>query len=326
MSDPGETEGWRSRLRGWAGRASAAADEARAWSRRMVESERVREARERLAASPVWLETARAAGRVRQSDAWKRVEESASRAAERARETARGAGDRLERARHELEALVGALDRAGRAPDDRATVLRSAVEAFERAGPHLDLLADAVAVGVLQEAGAGVASIQGTELLFVPADGPVRAQLRVARIIGQSARLAVGGQVGGYVAAFYGPRDLMVRPLDRRGADLGVLVASLGFFRATASAHGSVDPAAGPPTRQRCAGGWIVELAAGAALGIPILSDLSAFELEEVGLASYSLTAAEAEPIDSALAQAPDRPQRRKVALLLARDVGAKPG
>lgn len=331
MSDDNASSGWRGRVAGWARQAQKeaqdwaekadaswrdlqsqpwfqraqaaglrAADDVRAWSQRIAESEAVRDTRARLEASPMWRETQRASERVRASEAWQQLEASAERAADGARGAARSAGARLQDVQRNLEALVSAVERAGRDPADRAEVLAAAVDAFERVGGQLDLLADGVAVGFLQEAGAGVASVQGTELFFVPPDGPVRAQLRVSRIVGQSARLAVGGQVGGYVAALYGPRERLVRPVDRRGADLGLLVASLGFFRGE-------DGTAG----------WLFELAAGAALGIPFLSDMSAFELEEVSLASYALTPEEAGPIEEALAQAPDRPHRRRVAHLL---------
>lgn len=340
--DPHESAGWRGRLSGWAQRAerearelaeraerearelagradsslrelqtqawfraaqqagSKAADDLRAFGQRIAENEAVQEARARLEQSPLWLETQRASERIRDSEAWQQLETSAERAAESARSVARSAGERLEQVQRELEGLFGAIENAARDPSDRAAVIEGAADAFARVGGQFDLLADGVAVGFLQEAGAGVASVQGTELFFVPPDGPVRGQLRVSRIVGQSARLAVGGQIGGYVAAFYGERERLVRPLDRRGADLGLLVASLGFFRGS-------DATAG----------WLFELAAGASLGIPFLSDFSAFELEEVSLASYALTSEESERFEQALAEAPDRPTRRQIAQML---------
>lgn len=341
MADP---KNWRERLQGWAERAD---EEARAWGAkaeatlrelgdnpyvqqaasmgqrateeigafadRLAENEVVQATRERLNTSPLWAETARRAAQVRESEAWQQLEATAERASEGAKGFAQSAGETIARVQADAEVVVGALDAASSTPEDRAVVVESALRAFEKVGPQLDLLADAVAVGTIQEAGAGVASIQGTELVFVPADGPVRAQLRVNRIVGQSARLAIGGQVGAYAAAFYGPRSLLVRSLHRRGADLGLIALSLGFFR---TSH---------PSAPEFGAGWLIELAAGLNFGIPILSDLSAFELEEVTLAQYSLEAEETEALDAALASAPDRAGRRKVARLLARDPEGKP-
>lgn len=353
MAKDDEPEDWRARLGGWAERARdnakawaeqaetvieqvgrspyvervtdagrRAGEEVQAFTRRIAESEALRSARETLEQSPLWVETARAAEKVRASEAWQQLESAAERAGSSTRDAARSAAERLTKVQQDAETVLAALDRAAKNADDRTTVLAAAAEAFERVGPQLDLLADAVAVGTLQEAGAGVASLQGNELVFVPADGPVRAQLRVSRVVGQSARLAVGGQVGAYAAAFYGPRALMIRPLDRRGADLGLIALSLGFFQV----RGQRRPDEPEGSAEPRAAGWLVELAAGVALGIPLISDLSAFELEEVVLTAYSLTEAEAEPFEAALARAPDRGQRRRVARLLGRDARAKPG
>ncbi len=320
---------WRDKVSGWARRAEEearafaeraeeargriaespavgrVAEGARSWSRRVAESVALAEARARLAGAPVWEETSRAAAWVRGTEAWRQLEQASL----RARERARAAGERVNEARAELEALIEAVNEAQTDPSDRARVLRAAATAFERAAPQLDLLADAVAVGFVRELGAGMATVDGTEVLFVPADGPVRARVRVSRVVGRAARLEVGGHVGGYVAAFYGPRSQLVSPVARRGANLGLLIASLGFFRGTEGITG-----------------WMFELSAGAALGVPILSDLSAFELEEVVLAAYALDPAEAERFEAALAAAPDRPRRRHVTRLLARDPHAKPG
>lgn len=339
-----ESKDWRERLQGWADRAESeakvwgakaeatlrdlgenpyvkqasevsqrAADEVLAFSTRLAESEAVRTTRARLEGSPLWAEAARRADQVRSSDAWQQMEAAAERTSAGARGLAESAGETLGKVQADAETVIGALDAIAKNPEDRVVVVGSAMHAFDIVGPQLDLLADAVAVGTVQEAGAGVASVQGTEVVYVPADGPVRAQLRVNRIVGQSARLAIGGQIGAYAAAFYGSRSLLLRSVDRRGADLGLIALSMGFFQARRS------------DQEEVAGGWILELAAGLAVGIPILSDFSAFELEEITLAQYALEPAEAEALDAALARAPDRTSRRKVARLLARDPEGKP-
>lgn len=316
MGEKDQGQNWRERLSQWASQTGQrAADEARSLSNKVSESTLLQQARANLEASPLWSETSRMADRIKASEAWQQVEDTAQRAAAGSRFAAQRVGARVEQLQREAETLLAALEKAQVSPEDRDVVVLSAVQAFEKAGPHLDLLADAFVVGSIQEAGAGLASVQGGALVFVPPDGPVRGQLRVSRFVGQAARLAVGGHLGAYVAALYAPRDLVVRPLQWRGAGLGLVALSLGFFRAT-----------GPEPGAEAAGGWLLELSAGVGLGIPLVSDLSAFELEEVDLAAYSLSADESAKIESALSQAPDRAARRRVARMLSRDPEAKPG
>ncbi|MBX2810607.1 MAG: hypothetical protein KTR25_02305 [Myxococcales bacterium] len=311
MSKDKAPPNWRSRLQEWAQKAENTLQD----FRHSEAVERVSSAG-RLASRQVtemWKETSKVAEQVRASDAWQAIEIRAEKVRSNTQAMARETGQRFEKAQKDIEKLLATLDEAGRYPDERARVIHLATQAFELAGPYLDLLADAVAVGSVQEAGVGLASLQGTELYFVPPDGPVRAQLRVHRMVGQTARLAVGGQVGTYVAALYGSRDLLVRNMHRRGADLGLIALSLGFFRATAM-----------ESTLHHAGGWLVELAAGLSFGIPILSDMSTFELEEISLSIYSLENEESAAIEEAIAQAPDRSMRRAVARRLAGDPDGK--
>lgn len=333
MSKDNTPPDWRARLQGWAQKAGDTLEDlkkspvaervsqaGRIASAQMSDTaERVSDIGKRATSQAknwaVWKETGRITEQIRESPAWKQIEARAQQVRSGTQSMARETGQRLEKLQHEAESLFSALDEVGKVAGNRAAALRLATQIFEQAGPHLDLLADAVAVGSAQEAGVGLASFQGTEVYFVPPDGPVRAQLRVHRIVGQTARLAVGGQMGAYVAAFYGPRDLLTRSLERRGADLGLIALSLGFFQATAT-----------ESKTPRAGGWLMELAAGLSLGIPIISDLSAFELEEVPLASYSLDNKESAAIEEALAQSPDRSLRRNVARRLAGDADGKAG
>lgn len=295
-------------------RANAAADEVRAWSDRVAKSPALAAARAALEQSAPFRELTALAARARETEAWAQLERAAERA-DQARQTAvQRAQEQVEWARTHIEIIAGAIDAAESHPQDREVVLAAAARAFESVGSQLDMLADAVGIGSLREAGAGLTSLQGTEIIYVPADGPVRAQLRVSRLAGQAARLALGGQVGAHIVGYYGPRAAVVRPMSRRGGDLGLIALSLGFFRGLPERGGGAI------------GGWLMELSAGVGLGIPVLSDLSGFELEEIPLATYSLTEAEAEPFDAALAAAPDRPHRRGIARMLMRDVDGKPG
>ncbi|MEL6189588.1 MAG: hypothetical protein AAFU79_33610, partial [Myxococcota bacterium] len=253
-----------------------------------------------------------AAERIRSSKEWQQLEETARRAAESTRSAASSAGERIEQVRREAEIVLDALDEVAHHAGDRELVLAATARLLERVGPQLDLLADGVVIGTLQEAGAGVAALRGTEILYVPADGPLRAHLRVNRVEGRAARLAIGGQIGAYVGALYAPRQVLLERFLRRGAELGLLLLSIRFFRLESS-HEEMPGGCG----------WLLELSAGVSIG---LSDLGAFEIEDTALAQYQLEPEEAAILDAALAQAPDAAARRRVARLLARDAEGKPG
>lgn len=267
----------------------------------------------RIQATPMWSGASRAVERARGSEAWQQLEAAAERAGSGARDAAVSAAGSVDKFRRDAQSLLGAIERASQEGASREEVIEAAAEAFDVVGGQFDLLADAVGVGAIGEAGVGLASVRGTELVFVPPDGPVRAQLRISRIVGQSARLAAGGHVGAYAAVYYGPREQLLRPLERRGADMGLVALSMGFFQAR------------PERGEGRLAGWLFELSAGAGIGIPLLSDLSAFELEEVPLGTYSLSPAESERIEGAIARSPDRAQRRRVARLLTRDANSNP-
>lgn len=253
-----------------------------------------------------------AAERIRATAEWQQLEATARKAAETTRSAAGSAQESIEQVRREAEVVLDALDEVGRHADDRALVLGAAARLLDRVGPQLDLVADAVVVGTLQEAGIGVAALRGTEIIYVPGDGPLRAHLRVSRTEGRSARLAVGGQVGAYVGAMYAPREILLERLLRRGAELGLVLLSMRFFRLESAVE-----------RAAQGSGWLLELSAGVSIG---LSEIGAFEIEENLLAQYQLEPEEAEILDAALAKAPDAAARRRVARLLARDAEGKPG
>ena len=247
---------------------------------------------------------------IAKSEAWNQAEQSTRMVIEKASDIANSVSKQATHWQQQGAQFIEALEVIERTPEDLNAVMKAAQTAFSIIAAQLDSDADAIAIGQLREAGAGIASVQGTELLFIPADGPVRAQLRISRVIGQCARLAVGGQVSAYAAVYYGDRDSLLLPLQRRGADVGVLIASMGFFRAQnkkKSQQQQLDTVTG----------WMVELGAGISLGIPIISDFSAFDSEEIQVVSYPLEREQNELLDCYRQQAPSRPGRKQLAKLL---------
>ena len=231
------------------------------------------------------------------------------RAAQAARElsgrVSKGAREQAERAQDAAQKLAVALGGVARDADSsRATVDRF-LQGVSAVQSQLDREAVGVAIGTLTGGGAGVAHLFGTELFYVRPDGPLQGHLRINQISGREAHLAAGASSGAYAACFYGPREALARPMRRRGADVGIILASLAFFRLDA-----------PGTDKR-AGGWMLGLSLGLGLGIPILSSVSAVELTETPLAGHKLDREATEKLEALLREAPDRPWRRRLAQAL---------
>ncbi|MEQ8280953.1 MAG: hypothetical protein RMA76_36260 [Deltaproteobacteria bacterium] len=200
------------------------------------------------------------------------------------------------------------IESLGNASEDRdhlPGLTQRFVRALSGLEGQLDREATAVAIGYLGGGGVGVSQMAGTEIFYLRPDGPVRGQLRVSTVSGQVARLAFGASTGAYAACFYGDRDVLSRPTRRRGADVEILVASIGFFRVESHRD------------DRRAAGWMVGLGAGVGLGVPILSELSGFDLTEAVQGSFPLDARDAATIEAVVKSAPDRGVRRRIAQAL---------
>ncbi len=242
---------------------------------------------------------------IENSVAFQAVKASAEQAANKAQGAAVDAAAKAQEAKENTLYIAELLKKAPDKLEDREELIAMLYNALEKVSGQIDSNAQAITIGSIQQAGVGVAALQGTQIVFLPEDGPLRAQIRVSQTVGQAARLAVGASAGAYLSCFYGEREEMARPLTIRGADLGILVAAMGFFRAY------------DDRKEKRGSGWIASLHAGLNFGIPILSDFSAFELEEVSLGGFSLSSQEAAPLMELLNNAPDRANRRKVAQYL---------
>ena len=270
------------------------------WAQAQQQAKR---ASDRLAANAADLAQAAAdAGQsIGSSEVFQRAKQTTDAARVRIETAAAEVQDRAQQVGETARIVISALASAPADLHDEAALVKRFRTALDPLAGQLDSQAHAVAIGYLAQQGAGVADVTGTEMFYLRPDGPVRAQLRVNSIRGRVARLAIGASTGAYVACFYGPRDALSRPTHRRGGDVGVMVASIGFFRATAAGA-------------RVARGWMVGLSAGLGLGIPILSDLQAFEFYEHLEGGFSLEKGRSEPVEAIIQRAPDRVRRRQLA------------
>ncbi len=203
----------------------------------------------------------------------------------------------------EAAKLIATINAAPDHADDLAALIADMATLLPIAEKQADTKADAVAIGSLSAVGAGIAGVTGVELHWVRT---TRA-LRVSTTSGRTARLAVGARTGAYVACLYGARETLEHAAVRRGADVGVIVASIGLFRAS------------NPIATGAAGGWWVGIDLGVDIGVPILSDLTAFELEEKIVARHELDGVQSRTLERAFTKAEDRSTRRKLATQLAR-------
>ena len=269
------------------------------WAQRLADSaQRVtRDLSERLAANAAELASAaaNASEELRRSEAFHQARERARQAAGVAQKKAVEGGLLA-------KSLMELLAKAPEELDTPPILIERFTALLPSLSGQLDREADAVALGYLRGAGAGVAEVAGTEVLYLRGEGPIRGHLRVSSLAGKVARLSIGASTAAYAACLYGQRAALARPGRRRGADAGVLVASLGFFRVM-STRGD-----------RLASGWMAGLGAGVGLGIPILSDLSAFELADETIGALQLERKDSDEIEDALMDAPDRTWRRKLA------------
>ncbi len=269
------------------------------WAQARAQAKKVQD---RVAANAAELAEAAAGATqsIQSSEVYQRAKNATEAARAKIESAAADVQDKAREAGESARTVITALASAERHLDDEIALARSFREALEPLSGQLDREADAVAIGYLAKRGIGVAEVSGTEMFYLRPDGPVRAQLRVNAISGRVARLAMGASTGAYLACFYGARDTLSRPTSRRGGDVGVVIASIGFFRAT----GAGD---------RVARGWMVGLSAGLSIGIPILSDFVAFDFDEQLQGGLALEKAQSEPIEDIILQAPDRVRRRQL-------------
>jgi len=228
------------------------------------------------------------------------------RAASRASSQVRIAVDRASTNAREISQqvlqVVGLLEEASKLASDRTAIIHRFIEAAPLVANQLDAQAPAIVIGTLGESGVGLQSVNGVEIRYVRGERPM---LMVCPLTGRGARLSAGVSRIAYAGCLYGDRSILPTALSRRGADVGVAIAGFRFFKAT-SADG------------RSVGGWWVALSAGLNIGVPLLSDLGAFELSDQSIHVHSLSQSDVAKIEEALIDAPDRGWRRAMAESLA--------
>jgi hypothetical protein len=253
-----------------------------------------------------WADLLGKAGKLAQEFATE-VQKNAKILGENVREAAEKTSEKAKQMSLTAKKLVGVLNSAAVECQNRDAFVKSITETLPEVAAQFDSQANALGIGFLAEAGAGLAGATGIEVLYVRKSDGERAVLKVSRTEGKSVRAAIGASSNAYAVSLYGEPVVLKSATKRRGADVDVLVASIGFFSITSAM-------AAPDQRS---GGWFAGLGAGLNIGIPILSDLTAFEIEEQIIEKITLTDEEVEALEKAVETAPDRSTRRKIAKAL---------
>lgn len=215
-------------------------------------------------------------------------------------------------------AIVKSLKSAHEDAGDRERLVNRFLEALPAIVPQVDRHADAISIGYLGEAGIGFLDAQGTELLYVRPKNGEPARLRVAEVEGLVARVNVGVVTKAFFRCIYGEPGDILKARKRLGTEVGASFASVQFFRA-------VQPREDRPelTREELdnyeaptlARGWTTTIGGGIGLGLPLVSDASAFRLEEKLADALELTPEQHARIELLLASAPDRSTLRDFAI-----------
>lgn len=217
--------------------------------------------------------------------------------------------DRQTEMRASAQKWMDLFEEARRHADHPQRLVVPLAHALEGVCGQLDGEARAVAVGLFRQSGVGRSQVDGSRITYVRPEGPARGQIRLGDVFGTSTALSAGVAATGFAACLYGERTALMEPLRWRGGDAGVLVASVGFFRADFE---PVRPHVDTPV------GWSIGVELGLGLGLPILSEIGGFDVRERVVGS-GMISREAEPLEQVLSRAPDRRWLRSGALRLVR-------
>ncbi len=215
--------------------------------------------------------------------------------------------DQLSRARHlagDAKGIATGLTRVLSETNDPAKVVARFLEALPIAVPLIDRHSDAVVIGTLGEAGAGLFAGRGVELLYVRAQGDRPARLRVSSLTSGAARADASVNTRTFVHSIYGDADAIAGSTRRVGGEAGISMASVGAFRLKVPK----DVSASSPS------GWSATLGVGVGVGIPILCKLNAFGVFDQPKVTVFLSEEETARIEALLAGSPDRARLRKLA------------
>lgn len=133
--------------------------------------------------------------------------------------------------------LVEAVSKVEDNLDDPAGLVDRMARGMAAARSTMDAQADAISVGVLSEATAGLAGTSGHELVYLREPG----ELRVNKLDGVGVRIGLGGAVRAFVTNSYGTPKALRGSSKRRALELGAVVANLSINRGSNGDAGGVS-------------------------------------------------------------------------------------
>jgi hypothetical protein len=217
--------------------------------------------------------------------------------------------------RASAEKWVALFEQARRQADAPASIIDPLGTVLESMHGQLDRRAKAVCIGLVRQSGVGRSNVDGSRITYVRPEGPARGQIRFGDIYGHTTSLAAGVAASGFAACLYGDRIALMEALRWKGGDAGLLVASVGLFRA------DFDP---PRPASDSSSGWSFGIELGVGVGVPLISDIGAFDLRERVVGS-AMVASESKSLEAILDKAPDRRLLRAASQRLIRSKRMQP-
>lgn len=190
-------------------------------------------------------------------------------------------------------ALMGSVAGAERARQDPQAVVRHFTDALPMVRVSVDPKADAVAVGMLKEVGAGAYGASGTELFYHRG----ARELRVHELDGFAARVGLGGTARAFVRNAYGSPEALEASDRWTGVEVGLICAHLACL--------SGSTADGQPGAKS----WTSTVSLGSNV-VPITSDQALLDVERKTVQRIPLSEAQVAQIEGALSKAPESAQR----------------
>ncbi len=191
--------------------------------------------------------------------------------------------DTMARIASDVRSLVTLVSGAEEKKDDPEALSSEFARGVSMMAPTMDANADAIAIGVLNEVAAGVASTYGSELVY---DRRTR-EITAKHLSGVGVRAALGGTVRAFSRSIYGTPEAIKAKTSRNGLEVGLVAGHASAFWNGTEARG-----------------FATTISAGFNT-FPIISDQSGFSISERPSFSVKLTEAQAQKIEDALASSP---------------------
>ncbi len=189
--------------------------------------------------------------------------------------------------------LVAAVSEVEDNLEDHAGLVDRMVSGMAAARSTIDPSADAISVGMVSEATAGLAGTSGHELVYLRES----AELRVNKLDGVGVRIGVGGAVRAFISNSYGTPKALRGSCKRRVLEFGAVVANLSINRGGGGDAGGVS-------------GFSTTFGIGMTASLPFLDGQAFMSMTEEPLLTIDLSQAQIDQLEAEISQVSAGSQR----------------